>query len=78
MLGLIPRACAKYRGEYKDNKDSQTIARPSQEGVRKVGTARATQRVTPFRRKARIRATETSHFSVGETSNLCVLQLEIG
>lgn len=47
------------------------------------GLHRATQQLTAVRRvpqgtKARIRATETSRFSSGETGNLCVQQHQVG
>ena len=42
------------------------------------GLQRAAQEVTPLHREVRIRATETSRFSPGETGNLCAQQYQIG
>ena len=44
----------------------------------KSGLHRAAQELTAPRREARIRATETSRLSAGETGNLCAQQHQIG
>ena len=42
------------------------------------GLHRTAQEVTPLHREVRIRATETSRLSAGETGNLCAQQYQVG
>jgi hypothetical protein len=70
---------------YSDS-DNETVklARPSLVQSWKQGTGgtsglhRTAQEVTPLHREVRIRATETSRLSSGETGNLCAQQYQVG
>ena len=70
---------------YSDSDNAPVkLARPSLVQSWKQGTGgtsglhRTAQEVTPLHREVRIRATETSRLSSGETGNLCAQQYQVG
>ena len=86
-VGLGPVMCEFVIDCWRDAKgDNQTVklTRPSLVQSWKQGTGgtsglhRTAQEVTPLHREVRIRATETSRLSSGETGNLCAQQYQVG
>jgi hypothetical protein len=80
---LSVRLAQKIIYSDSDN-ESVKLARPSLVQSWKQGTGgtsglhRTAQEVTPLHREVRIRATETSRLSSGETGNLCAQQYQVG
>ena len=79
----LSRAFKDIDSRISDN-HAVKLARPSPVQSGKPGTGgtsglhRTAQEVTPLHREVRIRATETSRLSAGETGNLCAQQYQVG
>ena len=82
-LDSVWKETARHSSGLDDNAFVK-VARPPLVQSPKGGTGgtsglhRTAQEVTPLHREVRIRATETSRLSAGETGNLCAQQHQVG